>query len=125
MLLSDRVRHDRLARICHCDYDREMTLVAEMEDKAGEHVILGVGRLSKLHGLNAARFSMIISDDFQRRGLDAEIMRRLIQVARDEKLDRIEAIITNDNQAMQRLCGKLGARSTPQSDGKVKAEIDL
>jgi acetyltransferase len=125
MLLSDRVRHDRLARICHCDYDREMTLVAEMEDKAGEHVILGVGRLSKLHGLNAARFSMIISDDFQRRGLDAEIMRRLIQVARDEKLDHIEAIITNDNQAMQRLCGKLGARLTPQSDGKVKAEIDL
>jgi acetyltransferase len=124
MLLSERARHERLARVCHCDYDREMTLVAE-QDRPGGRVILGAGRLSKLHGVNAARFSMIISDDFQGRGLGAEMMRRLMQIARDEKLDRIEAIITSDNQAMQHLCGKLGGRLSPQSDGKVKAEIDL
>ena len=29
MLLDDRVTHERLARICHCDYDREIALVIE------------------------------------------------------------------------------------------------
>jgi len=68
-MLSDRVRHERLARVCHCDYDREMTLVAEhLDSQSGERLILGAGRLSKLHGINAARFSMIISDHFQDRG---------------------------------------------------------
>jgi RimJ/RimL family protein N-acetyltransferase len=49
----------------------------------------------------------------------------LTQIARDEKLDRVEAIITSDNQAMQHLAQKVGARLLPTSDGKVKAEIDL
>jgi len=52
-------------------------------------------------------------------------VRRLAQIARDEKLDRVEAIITSDNLTMQHLAQKTGARLTPQSDGKVKAEIDL
>jgi acetyltransferase len=126
MLLSERVRHDRLARVCHCDYDREMTLVAERQDAGtGQCLILGAGRLSKMHGVNAARFSVITSDHFQCQGLATELMRHIVQFARDEKLDRIEAIITEDNQAMQHLCGKLGARLTPQGDGRVKAEIDL
>jgi len=81
--------------------------------------------LTKLHGTNVARFSMIISDDFQCRGLGAEIMRHLIQIARDEKLDRIEAIITHDNQAMQHLSQKIGASLVPTGDGMVKAVIDL
>ncbi len=126
MMLSDRVRHERLARVCHCDYDREMTLVAEYQDpQSGDRLILGAGRLSKLHGSQAARFSMIVSDHFQGRGLGAELVRRLAQIARDEKLDRVEAIITSDNQAMQHLAQKMGARLSPTSDGKVKAEIDL
>jgi acetyltransferase len=67
---------------------------------------------------------MITSDHFQGRGLGAELVRRLAQIVRDEKLDRVEAIITSDNQAMQHLAQRWGALS-PTSDGKVKAEIDL
>jgi len=29
MMLTERLVHERLARICHSDYDREITLVAE------------------------------------------------------------------------------------------------
>jgi acetyltransferase len=32
VMLDERVTHDRLARICHCDYDREITLIVEHED---------------------------------------------------------------------------------------------
>ena len=69
LLLSQRVAHQRLARICHCDYDREITLVAEYTDKDGERSIFGASRMSKLHGMNVARFSILISDQFQGLGL--------------------------------------------------------
>jgi len=127
MLLSQRAAHERLSRICHCDYDREITLVAECEDgQTGERRILGASRLSKLHGVNEARFTVLITDQSQGRGLGTELVKRLIQISRDEKLDRLVAIISHDNQAMQHLCEKLGFSLSPTDDGKmVRAELKL
>jgi acetyltransferase len=63
LLYSDRVAHERLARICHCDYDREITLVAENPHPQAEDCrMLGVSRMSKIHGSNEARFSVLVSD---------------------------------------------------------------
>ena len=53
--LNQRVAHDRLTRICFIDYEREMALVAERRDPAsGELQIMGVGRLTRLHGTTEA-----------------------------------------------------------------------
>jgi acetyltransferase len=43
MMLQERVVHERLARICHCDYDREIALVAE-SGEGDEQQIMGVVR---------------------------------------------------------------------------------
>src|SRR5262249_34493551 len=46
--LSQRVAHERLARLCFIDYDREMALVAERRDpRSGEPEVVAVGRLIK------------------------------------------------------------------------------
>ena len=55
MLLSDRVAHERLARICHCDYDREITLVAEKTEPDGTQTLMGVGRISRIRGGSGTR----------------------------------------------------------------------
>ena len=104
MKLEQRVAHDRLARICFIDYDREMALVAEEE--AGQ--ILGVGRLTQQPGQNEAEFAMLVIDEYQGEGVGTELLRRLVEVGRDEGLDRITADILRQNQAMQRVCEKLG-----------------
>jgi acetyltransferase len=49
-----------------------------------------------------------VIDDFQRRGIGAELLRRLIRVAREEKLETIEGWIAPSNVAMQSLSRKLG-----------------
>ena len=73
MKLSTRVAHDRLARICFIDYDREMVLVADRENRStGEHEILGVGRLNKIPGTSDAEFAILISDQFQGMGLGTD-----------------------------------------------------
>jgi acetyltransferase len=123
--LSQRIAHERLMRLCFIDYDREMALVADYKHPAtGKHEILAVGRLSKSHGMNEAEFSLMVSDPFQRQGLGTEVLRRLLQVGRDEQLQRITAEILPENTAMQRVCEKVGFRLDRAID-LVKAEIDL
>jgi len=109
MMLSQRVAHDRLAHICHCDYNREIALVVEDPDtSSGPARILAVGRISKLHGKDAARLSLLVSDHEQGRGIGSELVKRLIQVSQSEKIHRIEAVITQDNTVMRRLFELLG-----------------
>lgn len=125
--LSQRITHERLTRICFIDYDREMALVAEYQNPETEkREILAVGRLSKLHGSNAAEFAMLVSDKFQYQGLGTELLRRLLEVGKNEKSCCIYADILADNSGMQRVCEKLGFQITNTSDTTVlRAEIKL
>jgi acetyltransferase len=125
--LSQRVAHERLTRICFIDYDREMALVAETKDAAtGEPRIVGVARLKRTHGANEAEFALILSDAYQGRGLGTELLRRLIDVAREEKLGRLTGDILTDNFVMQRICEKLGFDLKRSADDPVvKVELPL
>ncbi len=88
--LSRRVEHERLLRICFGDYDREMALVAVRTDPdTEERRIIAVGRLNKLHAGNEGEVAVLVSDQYQRLGLGKELLRRVVQIARDEKLRRV------------------------------------
>ena len=118
--LSQRVAHDRLRRICFIDYDREMALVADhTSPETGEHEILAVGRLSKLHGKSTAEMALLVRDQYQRLGLGVELLRRLIQVARDEHLDSMQAYLLRENVEMRGLVEKLGFRVEPADETGV------
>jgi acetyltransferase len=125
--LSQRTSHERLTRICFIDYDREMALVAEGADpQTGARAIIAVGRLSRLHGQQEAEFAILISDRYQRQGLGTELLSRLVQIGRDERLRRITGDILLENHGMQRVCEKLGFRLRYLAqEGQVKAEIEL
>ena len=84
-------------------------LVADRKiPETGEHEILGVGRLSKIRGTNEAEFALVVSDRYHGLGLGTELLSRLLQVGRDENLDRIFGDILPENIEMQRICEKLG-----------------
>jgi acetyltransferase len=125
--LSRRVAHERLLKICFGDYDREMALVAELTDPAtGERRIIAVGRLSKLHSKNEAEVAVLVSDHYQKLGLGHELLRRVIEVARDEKLAQVSAEMLTDNVAMQVVMRRLGFRvRTGEDMASVRAYLDL
>ena len=106
-----------------------MALVAEHKDPTtGEREILGVGRLSKVRGTRAKRPSspLLVSDHFQGHGLGTELLRRLIQVGRDEKLRRLTGEILVENRGMQKVCERLGftLKFSPE-DGTVEVRLAL
>jgi len=107
--LSRRVAHERLLRICFGDYDREMALVAEHTDPStGERRIIGVGRMNKLHTRNEAEVAALVTDQYQKLGLGHELLRRVVQIARDEKVSQVTAEMLPDNIAMQAVFRRLG-----------------
>jgi acetyltransferase len=122
-----RVEHERLLRICFGDYDRDMVLVAERSDPAtGERRILAVGRLNKLHAGNEAEVAVLVSDNYQNLGLGNELLARVVQIARDEKLGRVSAEMLPDNVAMQVITKRLGFRARASEDlSSVQSFLDL
>ena len=125
--LARRTAHERLVRICFSDYEREMVLVAEYRDpQTGELHILGVGRLNKLQTDKAGELAVLVADQYQHRGLGSELLRRLIQIARDEKLSRIVAEMLRDNLAIQTTLRRLGFRFRLLGDPtSVQAILEL
>jgi acetyltransferase len=126
--LSQRTAHERLTRICFIDYDREMALVAEHHDpQTGAAEIVGVGRLSKAHGRNEAEFAILVADRWQRHGLGGELLRRLVEVGRDDGLDRIYAEMLASNAGMRRASQVAGfsLRSMPEDQAVMLAELSL
>ncbi|HAB19613.1 MAG TPA: bifunctional acetate--CoA ligase family protein/GNAT family N-acetyltransferase [Verrucomicrobiota bacterium] len=107
--LDQRIAHERLSRICFIDYDCAMVLVAERRDpKGAESEILGIGRLEKLHGTNEAEFALTVSDRWQGRGLGTQLLKLLVQIGRDEKLERLVATLLLDNRTMRHVASKVG-----------------
>lgn len=125
--LGQRTAHDPLTRICFIDYDREMALVGEQRDpQTEERRIIALGNLTKVHGRNEAELAAMISDDYQGRGLGVEMMRRLISVARDEKLDRVLATTMTENYGMSAIFKRLGFEtSINMEDGIIEAAMRL
>jgi acetyltransferase len=126
MSLRQRTTHERLSKIVFIDYDREVVMVAECEDeRTGESEIAAVGRLTKSHGFSNAEFGIIVSDKFQGQGLGSEILRRLIDIGKQEHITNIVGQMLEDNEPMLNLAKNLGFKLTPEGNGVVRAEISL
>lgn len=127
-----RIAHDRLTRICFNDYDREIALVAELNqvqdgsESGNSREIIGIARLIKKHGLPEAEFSMIVADPYQKQGIGRELLTRLIAVAQAEELQCLTGEVLQSNQAMQKLCRHCGFTYCPSSSPDIlQARLDL
>jgi acetyltransferase len=115
--LSSRIDHERLFPKCFIDYDREMALVADCtHPETGDHQILGVARLTKILDEHAGEVAVLISDTHQGHGLGTELLRRIIDFGRAEKLERIIANILPENMAMRALADRFSFTPRPTDD---------
>jgi acetyltransferase len=124
--LSLRTAHERLTRICFNDYNREMALVAERKKPEGGTEIISVARMSKLHGRNEAELAVIVRDEFQAKGLGTELYRRMVAIAKDEKLARVISVMLGENREMRSMVTKLGFQvKSDVQENLIEAEMAL
>jgi acetyltransferase len=121
------ISHEQLARLTFVDYDREMSLVAVRADaKSKRPQIIAHGQLTKLHGSDDAEFAIQVRDAYQGTGLGTELLNRLLEIARDEGIERVVAEIMPENIGMRRICTKLGFTFHRLPDSQnILAEIAL
>lgn len=123
--LKTRIAHERLVRICFGDYDRELALVAEITGPEG-HEVVGVGRLNRIIGTDEAEVAIIVTDNYQNRGLGAELLRRVIRVAREEGVHAVMSEMLSDNLGMQVISKKLGFQLHMQNGfASMRARLEL
>jgi acetyltransferase len=125
--LSTRVAHERLIRKCFIDYDREMALVAELTDPHTRSTcIAAVARLSHAPSAEEAEIGVIVADKFQHQGLGAELIKKLVDIARTENIKRIVADFHTENSAIRHLAKHGGATVTRTSDATCfRIQLDL
>jgi acetyltransferase len=124
--LRQRTDHERLSRLVFIDYDREMALVAERTNpKTGQKELSAIARLTKSHVGSEAEFGIIVSDRYQRMGLGREMLRRLIQIGRDENLTSITGYFSAENESMIALGKQLGFALEPNQEGFMRATLLL
>jgi acetyltransferase len=124
--LSTRVEHERLVRICFGSHDRGFALVADRRNPAtGQHEVLGVGRFSAINR-GEAEAAVLVSDQWQGRGLGTELLAGVARVAREEKFARLSGEILRDNLATQAMFKKVGFKlRTMEDPSTVSAVLEL
>ena len=78
-----------------------------------------MARLTRTPGAQEAEIAVLVADRFQHCGLGSELLLRLIQFARDEKLERITMTILPENTAMRALSARHGFEVVKSSDLSV------
>ncbi len=126
-LMSDRQPSStELRRFTHIDTRREVALIATVGDP-GSVKQIGVARCADDETGESAEFAIVVSDDWQRRGLGAVLLSALIDAARLRGVRRLEAITMAENRGMLSLARKLGfsARKVPGEDKIIGLVLDL
>ena len=123
---DELLNRDQLIRACFCDYDRQISIVAEKKDAQKKREILAVARLIKKPEAKEAFFSLVVKDKWQQKGIASALLKQLIEIAKAEKLTTLSVCMFAENQPMQKLCQKMGFVFKPSKDKKrVLASLKL
>jgi len=99
--------HEVAARYCYIDYDREIAIVAEVNDKNGKKLI-GVGRLIADPNHETVEYAILINDKWQNKELGGAITDYCFEIAKKWGLKKIVAQTTADNKRMISVFQKRG-----------------
>jgi len=105
--LVKTLTRDSLIRLCHLDYDREMALIAVEATEQGPRC-LGVSRYYLDPETGIAEFAVVVGDAHQRQGLGRHLLSRLIDLARERGVRRLEGQALAENAPMLALTASLG-----------------
>ncbi|MGQ9575060.1 MAG: bifunctional acetate--CoA ligase family protein/GNAT family N-acetyltransferase [Thermoguttaceae bacterium] len=97
--LFKQTTHEMATRYCFIDYDREIGIVAEVEEN-GQRKLIGVGRLVADVNHETAEYAVIVVDRWHGHGLGGLLTDYCLEVAKRWGVKRVVAEISKDNARM-------------------------
>ncbi len=102
-----KMTHELMTRFTQIDYDREMAVVALIEQDGKEEMI-GVVRIIADPWGEAAEYAILIADEWQGQRLGSQMTDYIIEIGRDMKLSEIYATVLSSNKGMLTLFERKG-----------------
>lgn len=119
------VTHEFLSRLTHIDYDREMALIAEIEEDGKKHMA-GVVRIVADAWGESAEYAILVADKWQNQGLGSRMTDYMLEIARDQGLITIYASVLRTNSHMIRMFKDRGFKLKPEEGSSAYyAKLDL
>lgn len=97
--LFKQTTHEMASRYCFIDYDREIGIVAEVEED-GQRRLIGVGRLVADANHEVAEYAVIVVDRWHGRGLGGLLTDYCLEVAKRWGIKKVVAETSKDNARM-------------------------
>ncbi len=119
--------HTLAARLTQIDYDREMSLVVEGQDKTGETELYGVVQISADPDNERAEYAILLRHDMTGLGLGPMLLRRIIDYASARGIGEIFGEVLSENKSMLKLCRLFGFRvkSDREDPGVMQVSLKL
>lgn len=117
--------HAIAARFTQIDYDREMALVLTGRDAETQRQIHGVVRLSADPDNETAEFALLIRKAYANRGLGTQMLKRLIDYARQRGIGTLFGFVLAENYPMRTLCRNIGFDEQPVKDDIALVKVSL
>jgi len=111
--------HSQLARMTQVDYDREMALIATVEDENGKPCTLGVVRAVTDPDNETAEFAVVVRSHLKGHGLGRMLMERIIAYTRSRGTHWLLGEALRENAPMIGLARSCGFAVTPSEDPGV------
>ncbi|MCE9613117.1 MAG: GNAT family N-acetyltransferase [Lentisphaerae bacterium] len=121
--LVKNVTHEMLVRYTQIDYDRELAIIAEVND-GGQRKMAGVVRIIADPYNETAEFAIVVADPWQNQGLGNIFTDYILELARKRGVNQVYATFLRDNHVMKHLFEKRKFTITGTEDS-YKAELKL
>lgn len=117
---------EMLVRFTQIDYHNEMALIAVTTAKDAEEEI-GVARYVTNLDKKSCEFALVVSDQWQHKGIGHHLMRKLIEIARERGLEKMEGEVLRSNVKMLELIKNMNFQigNHPDDQNIVRVEMNL
>ncbi|MEA2023256.1 MAG: bifunctional acetate--CoA ligase family protein/GNAT family N-acetyltransferase [Actinomycetota bacterium] len=103
----DELTPEMLVRFTQIDYDREMALIATINED-GTEVQHGVVRYVTNPDRTSCEFALVISEEMRGHGIGQRMLKRLMEIALSRGLDRMEGEVLAENHRMLDMVKAMG-----------------
>jgi acetyltransferase len=114
-LIKD-ISHEQLIRYTQIDYDREIAIIAEV-DEDGQKKMAGVVRLIADQYNETAEYAIVIADPWQNIGLGNKFTDYIHEIAKARGIKKIYANVLAQNHIMQHMFRARGYKMEKMEDG--------
>jgi len=123
-MIPKEISHTALARYCDVDYDKEIAIIAEIQEKERKR-LLGVVRLATDRDGKTAEIAVVVGDPWQRLGMGYKLVDYIIEIARDKRLNKLYALMLQDNYKAIQLMKEKGFRIEYEEGEIVRGVLRL